>query len=173
LPTTIIDTLLGTKAAVQQQQTISAGEAHALSMALTYRYTIRELNDVFENFAHDTEWKVILALGKRTLDAEIAKIEAEMDTLGIPLPARPPKSVNTPGNTEAFRDELMYRTVQMGVENLLDDIMRGLRIFRNRRLRRLFLDFLENELGLYTKLADYGGLKGWITVLPNYNPGQS
>lgn len=39
-----------------------------------------------------------------------------MDTYGIPLPPRPPKSINTPANTEVIRDELIFRLVYMEIQ---------------------------------------------------------
>ena len=57
------------------------------------RYDIRELTDIFQNFAQDLEFKAILSLGLKVLDNEITTMEEEMNRLGIPLPPRPPKSV--------------------------------------------------------------------------------
>ena len=165
----IIDSLLGITTS-QQQKNINSGEVHALWSALVVRYDIREANDIYENFANDVEWKVILAFGKRILDEEITQIENQMDKLGIALPPRPPKSINTPGNTEVMRDEFMFRTVYAGVQNFLEEHLRGLRMMQNQNLRDMLWAMMKTEMNWYFKLSDYGRLKGWLFIPPEYNP---
>lgn len=173
MPHSIIDSLLGTKTTAQQQETVNSGEVHALWSALVMRYDVREMNDVFENFANDVEWKAILAMGKKILDREITQLENEMHRLGIPLPPRPPKSINTPGNTEILRDEFMFRITFMGIQTFLDEFMRAVRMMQNERLRGMLIEMFNQELGVYTKMSTYGRLKGWLMIPPAYHPAGS
>jgi hypothetical protein len=102
------------------------------------------------------------------LKKEITKIEDEMNRLGIPMPTRPPKSINTPANTEVMRDELMFRTIYTGVQNFLNEHQRTLLMMANKRMRKIFLNMMQTEIGIYTALVDYGTIKGWLQIPPEY-----
>jgi len=110
----------------------------------------------------------MLTWGLGILKQQIGKIEAEMNRLGIPMPTRPPKSINTPTNTEVLRDELMYRTIYMGVQNFLNEHQRTMLMMKNKRLQSLFLKMQQAEIEMYTKLVSYGTLKGWLQIPPEY-----
>jgi len=161
---------IGTTVA-QEQKNIHSGEAFQMWQHLVMRYDIIELADIFQNFANDAEFKAILSSGLNKLKDEISKIEDEMNRLGIPLPPRPPKSINTPANTEILRDELMYRTLYVGVQNFLNEHQRTIVVMKNERLRDMFLAMYQTEISIYTKLGQYGKLKGWIPIPPAYKGG--
>jgi len=156
------------KTVAQEQQTIHAGEAFEIWQHLVMRYDIQELTDIFQNFASDLEFKAILTWGLGILTQQIGKIEDEMNRLGIPMPKRPPKSINTPTNTEILRDELMYRTIYMGVQNFLNEHQRTVLMMKNKRLQSLFLKMQQGEIEMYTKLVSYGTRKGWLQIPPEY-----
>lgn len=165
----IIDALLGTKTVAQEQQTVHTGEVFALWQHLVQRYDIRELTDIFQNFAKDTEFKVILTLGLNILNNEISTIENEMNKLGIPLPPRPPKSINTPVNTEILRDELMFRIIFMGIQNFIVQESNTILQLQNERLRDIFIEMGRKEIETYKKMSAYGKLKGWQFTPPAYS----
>ncbi len=156
------------KTTAQQQQSIHTGEAFEIWQHLVMRYDIYELTDIFQNFANDPEFKVLLAYGLNVLQNKIDVIEKEMNRLGIPLPPRPPKSINTPANTEILRDELMFRTIYMGIQNFLNEHQRTVLMMKNPKLRDIFMEMQRNEIELYTKVIAYGNLKGWLHVPPEY-----
>lgn len=110
----------------------------------------------------------MLSWGLGVLQQQIEQIEDEMNRLGIPMPTRPPKTINTPANTEILRDELMYRTIYMGVQNFLNEHQRTLPMMKNKRLRSLFQKMQHAEIQIYTKLVAYGTLKGWLQIPPEY-----
>ena len=112
------------KTTSQQQESIHTGEAFEIWQHLVMRYDVYELTDIFLNFVSDIEFKALLAYGIGVLQKRIDQIEKEMSRLGIPLPPRPPKSINTPANTEILRDELMFRTIYMGIQNFLNEHQR-------------------------------------------------
>ena len=156
----------------QQQQTIHTGEAFEIWQHLVMRYDVFELTDIFQNFASDTEFKALLSFGLKMLQVNIDKIEVEMNRLGIPLPPRPPKSINTPANTEILRDELMYRTIYMGIQNFLNEHQRTVLMMKNPKLRDMFMKMQREEIALYTRVVTYGNLKGWLHVPPEYKGAQ-
>lgn len=156
------------KTTSQQQESIHTGEAFEIWQHLVMRYDVYELTDIFQNFASDAEFQALLAYGLNKLQSRIDEIEVEMNRLGIPLPPRPPKSINTPANTEILRDELMFRTIYMGIQNFLNEHQRTVLMMKNPKLRDIFMKMQKDELALYTKVVAYGNLKGWLHVPPEY-----
>lgn len=156
------------KTTTQEQETIHSGEAFEIWQHLVMRYDIFELTDIFQNFASDIEFKALLAFGLNMLQASIDEIEVEMNRLGIPLPPRPPKSINTPANTEILRDELMFRTIYMGIQNFLNEHQRTVLMMKNSKLKKIFMRMQKEEITLYTRVVEYGNLKGWLHVPPEY-----
>ncbi|MGI6226431.1 MAG: DUF3231 family protein, partial [Peptococcales bacterium] len=145
-------------------------EAFALWQHLTQRYDIFELTEIFQNFANDIEFKAILALGMKTLSDEITQIEKELNKYGIPLPPRPPKSINTPSNTEILRDELMFRIIYMGIQNFVSKQTQSMLQMQHPDLVAMLDKFLKTEISITKKLSGYGKLKGWLFIPPSYNP---
>ncbi|MEJ6951611.1 DUF3231 family protein [Natronospora cellulosivora (SeqCode)] len=147
---------------------LHTGEVFALWQHLLLRYDTYEMTDIFENFANDVEFKGILSLGKTVLSKEILELEKQMDSYGIPLPPRPPKSINTSANTEVLRDELMFRLIYMGIQNFLTQHIRTILNTSNEDLLTIFKKFEDMEMELFTKLQKYAQFKGWIFIPPAY-----
>lgn len=161
--------ILGTTTTTEQTK-IHSGEAFALWQHLVQRYDIYELTDIFQNFANDIEFKAILVLGTKTLNDEIIKIEDQLNKFGIPLPPRPPKSINTPSNTEILRDELMFRIVYMGIQNFVSQQTQSLLQMQHPDLATMLDKFVKHEISIAQKISSYGKLKGWLFIPPSYNP---
>ncbi|MCR4440616.1 MAG: DUF3231 family protein [Peptococcaceae bacterium] len=142
------------------------GEIYGLWQHLAQRYDVLELTQVFHNFTHDIDFKVILTMGINILEKEINFLEKEMDNMAIPLPPRPPKSINNPTNTEILRDELMFRTIYSGIQNFVIQQTKSILIFQNEELKNKFIKMLQSEIDFYNKLTAYGNLKGWLHVPP-------
>ncbi len=156
------------KSVAEQQQTIHAGEAYEIWQHLVLRYDLQELINVFRNFANDVDFKALLDLGDGVLQKEVAIMENEMKRLGIPLPKRPPKFINTPTNTEILRDETMFRSIYMIVQLSLNQLQRSLLIMIDTRLRDMYKHMQSSQVDLYAKIVSYGELKGWLHIPPAY-----
>lgn len=115
------------------------------------RYDIRELTDIYQNFAKDAEFKAVLTLGMKLIDDEIIKIEDLT-------------------NSEIFRDEHMYRTIYTGIQHFVLQQVQSILQMSNPDIREVFIKFAHNELELYVKMDEYGKLKGWQFIRPTYNP---
>lgn len=138
---------------------------------LVTRYQNLELSTLMQNFVEDPEFKMILVRGiNQTLEPEINDLEAKLNMYGIPLPPRPPKSVNTPAKTETMRDQWIFQQVFSGMQFFLDIHVSDLRVMLNSSLRRMLMKFLERELERYDDLVIYGVAKGWIGQPPAYRP---
>lgn len=166
----VIDQLLGTQSAVQQQRGLVAGEVYAMWSGLAYRYDYCQLANVFQVFANDVDLKALLTLGLGIIDSEISQMEKELTTHGIPMPTRPPSALTTPVNTEVFQDELIYRISLAMLQALIETGVRSLRAVRLPRWRELLMKFEEEDSSHLLAFADYGRLKGWIRIPPDYKP---
>lgn len=162
--------LLGDKSP-ENQDKVHSGEIFQLWQQLITRYDVRELTDVFQNFASDIEFKALLTYGLELLNEEISIIEKKMDYFGIPLPPRPPKSINSPTNTDILRDQLMFRIIYMGIQNFLILHTNTILAMQNHELRNIFIKMHKKELYAFTKMTDYGKIKGWLLIPPQFNPG--
>lgn len=147
---------------------LDTGETFLLWDQLVSRYDIIELTQVFQNFAHDPDFKYILKKGlEENLEKQVNELEKEMNTFKIPLPNRPPKSVHVAANSGIMDDEMMFRQVFSGVQNFLENHVRTIRsIITNDPLRHMFVRFTKEELDLYENLCKFGKLKGWLQIPP-------
>lgn len=147
-----------------------AGEVFLLWDMLVTRYDAIQITQIMQNFAHDPDLKFLLTRGlTRTLERQADKLEAQMNTLQIPLPERPPKSVKVPSTTGVFEDELIFKQIFSGIQNMLDSHVRALRSATTSDiLRNMFIEFLKQELDIFNKLVVYGKMKGWLQVPPKY-----
>lgn len=152
---------------------LNTGEVFALWEQLVMRYDVYEMTDIFENFANDVDFRAILTMGKEVLKKEISELEKKMNTYEIPLPPSPPKSINTPANTEVLRDEHMFRLAFMGVQNFLTGHIRSILNSNNENLIDMYIKFEKKELDIFKKLKKYGTLKGWQFSTPKYKGNSS
>lgn len=160
--------LLGSKTTREQQAQVHAGEAFFAWEHLVARYEAQELLDIFQNFASDTEFKALISAILVSLKGDITQIEEELNRLGIPLPSRPPKSINTPANTEVLRDEFMFRIILRQFQSFINEHASTTIVLRNPRLKDLFFKMNQKEINNHSKLAVYGEFKGWSAVPPSY-----
>ena len=159
---------IGSKGPVQEQKALHSGEPYEMFQHLILRYDMQEMATIFQNFTNDKDFKQLLTWGLGVLDKEITRIETEMNTLGLPLPKRPPRSINTPANTEIFRDEAMFRTLNRFVQISLYQLQRTGIIMMDPKLRDMFIQFQTSQTEMYTRFITYGKIKGWLPIPPGY-----
>ncbi|MGQ9823572.1 MAG: DUF3231 family protein [Desulfotomaculales bacterium] len=156
------------KAETAKAPLLDTAEAFLLWDHLLSRYDAIEKTQIYQNFAHDPDLKLLLAKGlSATLEKQVNSLEAEMNTFGLPMPSRPPKSVRIETNSGVFEDRFIFKEVFTGIQNFLDNHIRTIRSFvTNDQLRKTFIDFAKEELELYDKFVKYGKLKGWLQTPP-------
>ncbi|SFR07208.1 DUF3231 family protein [Desulfoscipio geothermicus] len=142
------------------------GEVFCLWQHLAQRYDTLEITQIFQNFAHDNDFKAILTMGLKILNNEIELIEKQMNYFDISVPPRPPKSANTPTNTEILRDEIMFRIIYWGIQNFVIQQTKSILAVEKNHLKSMFIKMLETEINLYDKLTSFGKSKGWLYVPP-------
>jgi hypothetical protein len=149
---------------------IDCQEAYNLWDALKSRYDSIQLVHIYQNFIHDTDFKLLVThTFNELIEEQAEELEKKMNTFQLQLLNRPPKTVKTPSNTEAFEDKYIasrFLTV------LQDNITQQLRFIRtsltNDDVRKMFIEFLKEEIDLYDSAVKYVKLKGWIGNPPMY-----
>ena len=149
---------------------ISSTEAFHLWDHLTARYDAIQLTQIYSNFAHDPEFKTILNRGLRnTLEKQVNLMEEKMNFYGLPLPQRPSKSVYTQFDMEIFGDDIMFRNLLTWIQFTLVLHVFGLKQSSTHDpIRKMFCNFLFEELDLFDKLVKYGKIKGWLRPVPMF-----
>lgn len=153
----------------QEKEPLSTSEAFHIWDHITMLYDQIELIGIFSNFAHDTEFKVILQHGLYIYNKQVNHLEELALKLNIPLPNRPSLPVSTAIDPESITDKFMYRIILSWELSSLDNHVRAIiETIRNDSLRNLWSGLLTTELGYYDKFLKYGKMKGWTRVVPTY-----
>ncbi len=152
-----------------QEEQLSTSEAFHIWDHINLRYEQIELLGLFVNFAHDTEFKVILQHGLYIFNKQVSHLEQLAIKFNVPLPNRPSLPETSPIDPETIKDKFMYRNILSWELASLDTHVRAIiETIRNDSLRKLWSGLLNTELGYYDKYLKYGKMKGWIKVVPMY-----
>jgi len=152
-----------------QKEQLSTSEAFHIWDHINLRYEQIELIGIFVNFAHDTEFKVILQHGIYIFNKQVNHLEQLALKLNVPLPNRPTPPVMSPIDPETIKDKFMYRNILSWLLTALDTHVRAIiETIRNDSLRKLWSELLNTELEYYDKYLKYGKMKGWTRVVPIY-----
>lgn len=135
---------------------------------LASRYDCIEKTQIYLEFAHDPDFKFILHKElSNILEKQADVLEKLMNKFKLPLPSRPPKSVNIDSGRLVVNDRLIYRDILSGCENFMETQVHAVRTsVTNDFLRTLFVKYLNQELVVYDDLCKYGKVKGWLEVPP-------
>lgn len=153
------------------QERLDAGEAFHLWDHLSSRYDSIEITQIYQSFAHDPDFKLVLLLGLAdVLKKQVNILEQKMDHFGLPLTPRPPKTAQlTAAKPEVFEDELMFRQVFTGMQFMLElHSSAHKQNTTNDRLRKIYTDFLWEELSVIDVWIKYGKAKGWLRPIPMF-----
>ena len=152
-----------------QKEQLSTSEAFHIWDHINLRYEQIELIGLFINFAHDTEFKVILQHGSYIFNKQVNHLEQLALRLNVPLPNRPSPPVMSPIDPETIKDKFMYGNILSWELTSLDTHVRAIiETIRNDSLRKLWSELLNAELEYYDKYLKYGKMKGWTRVVPIY-----
>jgi len=149
---------------------LDAGEAFHLFDHLTARYDTIEKTQLYQNFAHDIDLKIILLIGLQgTLEKQVNMLEKEINKFGVALPSQPPKSVNTTEGKDMYEDSKIFRDVFTGMQYMLEQHATALRqCTTNDRIRDIYIKLLNDELSTINTWIKYGKIKGWLRPVPMY-----
>jgi hypothetical protein len=158
------------KAETAERTDIDILEAALAWDLLTARYKCILETQIYHNYAHDPDFREIIEkVGIATLEKQANQLEKQLDMYRIPLPDRPPKSVNSQAGGEEFKDEYMFGRIFQGCQNFIDYLAFCLRsTITNDPLRTSYTGMLEEEIVIFDRLCKYGKMKGWLQLPPVY-----
>jgi len=156
-------------AQTKEKEQVSVSEANHIWDHVNTRYDQIELTNLFLEFVHDPDFKMLLKQGLSRLKDQITMLEKKALKYDIPLPERPPAKVESVIDPEAMEDKFVYRTILTGIQSAIDLHARAvIEAVRNDSVRKMFFDLLKEELNLYGAFLKYGKVKGWTKVVPAY-----
>ena len=151
------------------KEELSVSEAANLWNHLNIRYDQLNLTTSYLQFVHDTEFKKILEMGKKTLENQISTLEEKAKKFEVPKPERPPAFNAAAIDPEIFTDQFMFRRIFQGIQEAVDiHIIAVVETITNDSIRDLFMQYLKKEISVYNKILKYGKMKGWTYVPPLY-----
>ena len=152
-----------------QKEKISCAAASHLWDHITLRYDNLRETKVYHSMANDGEFKAIIKRGIDQLNKQTNLLEDECKKFGITLPKRPAEVIIPPGSSEIYGDDQMYKDIFKGLQGagiLHTEALK--QITYNDRVRKIFKDFLDEEIDFYNNFVKYGKMKGWLHPVPAY-----
>ncbi|EEG78687.1 DUF3231 family protein [Dethiobacter alkaliphilus] len=138
---------------------------------LTYRYDNRKTTEIFYKAVHDVDFKLVLHLGSKQLNSQIAALEKELKRYGIPMPKRPGKFTQTFSDLQILDDDHIYRVLLASIQGAAILHAQSFKECASTdRVRGIFKQLLIEEINMLDKFMKIGKLKGWLNPAPTYGP---
>jgi len=154
----------------ETQNMLTTAEAHNLWDILKSKYMAIELMQIWSNYAHDPEFKRLIASYIKGLEGNIHELEGEAKKAGLSGPDKNRSSVDTPVNSETLYDEYLAEELFIFTQENVEQLLRMLRTTTSHDgLRKLFAKILLAAIDRADKIVLYLKMKGWIDTPPLYN----
>ena len=156
----------------QSNEPLSLGSAYHIWDHLRQRYYQLELTMFFSGIAHDMDFKAGLSIAAKTLENQIKKLEQLALKYEIPATPRNPASMAVGIDPETIEDRFMYQQLFLGIDAMVDMHLRAIiEMTKNDSLKKLFINFFQQELDAQDAIIKFGKMKGWLVTPPVYNDG--
>jgi len=146
---------------------IHVGEAFFLWSQLAAWYDVHEFSEEVINHVKDSDLRFILEQGEKGITNNIAKLEGVLDHYKVTFPARPPKVLRKPIES-MMTDESFFRMILDITQSALFVHVKSVNSCLNDSVRKLFMDFLFQEIQAFDILVKLGKKKGWVHNPPLY-----
>ena len=151
-------------------QLLNAAEAHNVWDLLRSNYMAAELIKLWENYANDKDFKLIIGVFIKDIEQQIELLEKELKKYGIKGPDKNRKYINTAANSEALKDEDVAQEFFIYAQENIEMMLRGVRTSTdNDGIRKLILKFTLESMTRIDNIIKYLKTKGWIETPPLYN----
>jgi len=153
-----------------KREPITVAEGNNIWDHLVERYDQWQLTKFFLSVVHDSDLKAVLQLGSASLARQIKILEQLCEEFELPLPDRPPVNQKAVADPDIMEDRFLYVRILSGMQGAISlHVRAAVESVRNDGLRKLFMDFLKEELAMYRKYYRYGKVKGWLRIVPTYH----
>ena len=154
---------------LEKTQQLNASEAHNLWDLLKSNYLAIELMQIWENYAHDAEFKLLIRMFIRDFEKDVKKLEGELKKFGISGPDKNRAAVNTSANTEVLYDETLAQEFFVFAQENVEQLLRAIRTTTtNDEIRKFFINFAHKAVERLDHVVSYLKLKGWLDTPPMY-----
>jgi len=164
----VVFSLDGKKEA-KQKEIIDVEEAYNLWDACQSMYGIVERIQIWQNFAHDYEFRLLFKKALDDFNDEVKLLETQLKKYLIQGPKANRAKVNTSVNSEVLLDQFLAHDFFLILQEHLEKFLRAIvSSTTNEGIRKLFLKMLSRTLNRLDRMATYLRIKGWIETPPLY-----
>lgn len=151
------------------QQLIDVREAFNLWGIVKSKYDILEFLELFQQFVHDKDLKLIFNDGYKFFTANKNKLEDLLQRYSVMGPELYRGASYWSGNSEAIRDEFAATCLLIYLQEHIENMLRASRTsVTNDYLRSVIVKMLKQTIRKTNKLYKYLKIKGWIDTPPLY-----
>ncbi len=152
----------------EKRKDINISEVFSIWDILVLKYDIRQTIGILSNFIEDSDLKFIIGQVEKNLKSGIEIMDELMDDYGIPQPIRPPAESKTTIKLEHFTDRYVFESIFEGFQSFFPVLAHGFMNSTSPKIRRVFKDNLLRAMEMQDLIVEYGKLKGYIPVPPDY-----
>lgn len=165
----MVFTLLRSKTE-KKQQLIDTEEAFNLWSILSSKYQVVEKLKIWENFAHDHDFKIILNKHNKELQTNISILESQLKKYSIKGPSQNRYAITVPGNSEVVNDEFIAKDSFIYIQEHIENMLRAFRTtITNDAVRAELQKMAIRTIELEDLFVKYMKSKGWIEIPPLFN----
>ncbi len=148
---------------------VNVQEASSLWDILKTNYMAVELMQMWQNFVHDGDLKILIGLFLRDIRDDIKVLEEQIKKYGIAGPDKNRAAVTSAVNTEALMDEYMAQEFFIFAQENVEQLLRALRtVTDSDPIRKMLMKFTRQAIERSDGIIAYLRMKGWLETPPLY-----
>lgn len=159
----------------KQQGLLNTQEVYNPWDLLKTKYYESATVNLFLNFVHDPDFKVLLQNHSDDVKNEIKDLETMIKNFAIEAPTPVKKDVRSSVNTEVMTDAYMAQTITLLYQELIELKLRAFRTSTtNDKIRKVFKNYTGRGIEKLHTFIKYIKVKGWIdspAIYPNLPAG--
>lgn len=153
----------------KQQQLVDVEEAYNLWDILKSMYGLMERVQIWNNFAHDPEFRLIFAKVLHDFKKEINMLEKELKKYAIQGPRTNRAEINSSINSEILLDEFLAHDFFLILQEHVEMFLRAcVTSTTNDGVRELLFKLLTHTVKRMDAVVKYLKVKGWQETPPLY-----
>ncbi|GAB6136885.1 DUF3231 family protein [Halanaerobaculum tunisiense] len=155
---------------VTTEEDLNVREAFNLWDVLKSKYDAIEKLELWEQFVHDQDLKLILQTFAKSFKKNVKTLENLLKEHSIRGPEKGRAASNWPENQEPFRDEMIALDTLFYMQEHIENMLQTSRTtITNDRIRKIISKMLIKTIKEINPLYKYLKLKGWLDNPPLYS----